>query len=88
MPVFRFNCGACKKSPVAKFAPTVAQALLKAGISCSKCGGKMVRTVKPPTTNVVERLDAPHMVRAVERPADAERLYKERAAKDHSKDDK
>lgn len=39
----------------------------------------MVRNPKPPTSNVVERLDNGFMARAVERPADAERLYKERA---------
>lgn len=89
MALFRFNCGTCKKNPIAKFGLTAGQALQKAkAIFCSKCGGKMVRVVKAPTSQVMERLDAPHMARAVERPADAERLYKERAAKDQSKDDK
>jgi hypothetical protein len=46
----------------------------------------MHRDAKGPTATVVERLDSPHMVRAIERPADAERLYKERAAKDRSQD--
>lgn len=41
----------------------------------------MRRAPKPPTTNVAERLDNGLMPRAVERPADAERLYHERAHK-------
>jgi hypothetical protein len=86
MALFRFNCDSCKKNPIAKFGSTAAQALIKYGTRCGKCGGKMVRIVKPPTTNVVEKLDSPYMVRPIERPADAERLFKERSKRDPLKD--
>lgn len=82
MPLYHFNCSKCKRHPVRKIAPTPAQALIKVGTTCPKCGAKMVRTPKPPTSNVVETLDNGHMTRAVERPAEAERLYKERADND------
>ncbi len=84
MALFRFNCGTCQKHPVAKFGRTQAEALAKAG-SCP-CGGELVRISKPPTSQVMERLDDGFMPRAVERPADAERLYKERAAADPLKE--
>lgn len=88
MALFRFNCSMCKANPIAQFGLTAAQALVKAkAVYCPKCGARMVRIVKPPTSQVVERLDDGHMIRAVERPAEAERLYKERAAKDYSKDE-
>jgi hypothetical protein len=50
------------------------------------CGGIMRRAPRPPSTNVVERLDSGFMPRAIERPADAERLYHERAHKPPSED--
>jgi hypothetical protein len=53
--------------------------------TCEDCGGNLVRKPRGPTANKVERLDAPHMARAVERPADAERLYRERAQADTRK---
>jgi hypothetical protein len=42
----------------------------------------MVRESKAPTANVVESLDNGFMAKRVVRPADAERLFKERAAND------
>lgn len=80
MPIFNFNCAACGRSPTRRIARTADEALAKAS-TCS-CGGEMVRVPKPPTSTVFERLDNGMMVRAVERPADAERLYKERALQD------
>lgn len=55
--------------------------------SHSICYGALLRIPRPPTTNVVERLDNGLMPRAVERPADAERLYHERAHADDPTDD-
>jgi hypothetical protein len=45
------------------------------------------RTPKAPTAQVTETLDNGFMARRVERPAEAERLYKERARLDPLKDD-
>lgn len=85
MPVFYYRCDVCQ---------AVRRRLLPAARGnepwgCPKpdCDGTMRREAKGPTATVIERLDAPHMARAIERPADAERLYKERAAKDRSQDD-
>lgn len=47
--------------------------------SCSRCGGKLVRDARGPTSVVMERLDNGAMVRTMERLADAERLTSERA---------
>ena len=48
-------------------------------VECKACGGKVRRTIKGPSVQVMEKLDNGSMVRAVERLADAERLSKERA---------
>lgn len=81
MPVYNFTCGACAQ-PTRRFFASAAPE----HVPCPKCGGALKRAPSPPSANVVERLDAPHMARAIERPADAERLYKERAAQDPLKD--
>ncbi len=53
-------------------------------VTCQTCGfGPMIRAVRAPTSRVVETLDSGIMSRRVERPADAERLYRERAEKDN-----
>lgn len=79
MPLFHYKCDACGEQR---------RRLLVAARGnevwpCPQpgCGGAMRRAPKPPTTNVAERLDNGLMPRAVERPADAERLYHERAHK-------
>ncbi len=82
MPLYHFDCGACKAHPVRKLAPTPAQALVKTGLKCSKCGGQMVRTPKPPSSQATERLDNGHMTKAIDRHPDAERLYRERSQND------
>ncbi len=85
MPLFYYRCDACQfqkrrlRSAADGNEPWTCPKAL--------CQGVMLREAKGATANVVERLDSPHMVRAVERPADAERLYKERAARDPLKDD-
>jgi hypothetical protein len=73
---------ACKAELVRFITPAEAKALPP----CTKCGGGVKRTPRPPTAFVKERLDNGIMPRAVERPADAERLYHERARKDPLKD--
>ena len=57
-------------------------------VSCPTegCTGTPKRVPKPPTTQVVETLDNGFMPRKVERPSEAERLYRERARLDPLKD--
>jgi len=52
-------------------------------VKCPICKVPMTRESEAPTSRVVEVLDSGLMSRRVERPADAERLYKERADKDN-----
>jgi hypothetical protein len=51
-------------------------------ILCPKCKHPMVREAEPCSTRLVEILDNGLMARRIERPAEAERLYKERSAED------
>lgn len=80
MPLFRYLCPDCKvdvsKLHAAKERPSFV---------CPACGGALVRNPKGPSTQVVERLDNGAMGKAVERLADAERLYSERS-KTHTKE--
>ncbi len=48
-------------------------------MTCKKCGAEVVRKPTGPSSQVVERLDNGMMPKAVERLADAERLYRDRA---------
>lgn len=50
--------------------------------TCPQCQKPLRRDVKPPTAQAVERLDNGWMTKVIERPADAERLFKERADAD------
>lgn len=77
MPVFNYLCEACGQ-PVRRLCPAD-QALMPP--PCPKCAGKLVRRPIAPSTHVKEKLDNGAMPKAVERFADAERLYKERAGK-------
>jgi hypothetical protein len=47
-------------------------------LRCRECGGPLHRAGLGPSTQVVERLDNGLMPRALERLADAERLFEER----------
>jgi hypothetical protein len=88
MPVYYFKCpdGGCLgtgRSRITKSA-MMAGARLEPMV-CIVCGKTMVRAPKPATSNVVETLDNGVMSRRIERPADAERLFKERAAADQDR---
>ena len=80
MPVYQLRCCCCgfltkviRKNPAAA-----------AEVACSVCSeSPMERIVEAPTSRVTETLDNGLMTRRVERPADAERLYRERAARDN-----
>ncbi len=54
-------------------------------VKCPKCESSMSRFISPATARMVEVLDNGLMTRRIERPANAEQLYKERAA-DSEKD--
>lgn len=54
--------------------------------ACPACSKPLKRTPKPPTAQVMETLDNGFMARRIERPADAERLYAERAKADGKSD--
>lgn len=72
MPIYHFTCGSCGKARRRSLGAKES----RTGLSCD-CGGTLSRTPAPPTSNTVEVLDNGVMVKALERPAQAERLYKE-----------
>jgi hypothetical protein len=84
MPLYHFKCTGPETHRLRRILKPAEAAALK---PVCECGADMVRDPKPPTANVVERLDNGYMAKAVERPADAERLYRERAQADPLKDD-
>lgn len=64
--VMTLNCFACKGSG--------------RSLECPKCNHHLVKRItSAPTTSIVERLDNGLMTRPVERPADSERLFRERS---------
>lgn len=74
MPVYHYLCSACK---------TQIRRLLRAGTApfsyrCA-CGGEAVRAPEAPTAKAVEVLDNGLMQKRLERPADAQRLFRERS---------
>jgi len=78
MPMYYFTCDSCA---------TTQGLRLKAGEqktphACRDCGSMMRRDPRPPSSQVMESIDNGLMPRRVERLADAERLYKDRAAND------
>lgn len=77
MPIYRFTCFNCEaeKPSLAAKAPV-----------CTICGAVMVREISGPSSAVKERLDNGYMPRAIERYADAERLFRER--NEHAKKNK
>jgi hypothetical protein len=75
MPAYSFKCHNCNILDRFILSPPKA----KEPIFCSKCGCLMVRVARPPTTQVTETLDNGLMARALERPAEAETIYNERA---------
>ena len=77
MPVFHYACTKCSK-PHRRLCSFLESQVAQA---CPACGGELTRTPNAPTTHVKEVLDNGAMPKAVERFADAERLYKERAGK-------
>lgn len=86
MPLYNFKCsGSCRTTRRKILEPDKLNTII--GKTCWKpdCGGVWERDPTGPTNQVYERLDNGLMPRAVERLADAERLFKERAKNDPSK---
>lgn len=75
MPLFNYVCDTCGAEHQRLRAP------VPEGIACGKCGqGRLKWKPTGPSAQVVERIDLGTGIRAVERPAEAERLFKERKA--------
>jgi putative FmdB family regulatory protein len=73
MPLYYFDCGACGKKLRRILNPAEASALL------CPCGAELSRDPRPPSSQVMETLDNGIMPKRLERLADAERLFAERA---------
>lgn len=81
MPLYHFACEACQLA--------VRRIMAAADVGqarCPACSGPLRRDARGPTVKVTETLDNGFMVRKLERLADAERLFKERAATDPSRE--
>ena len=74
MPLFYYKCSICKKPGRRICSPEEAE---EHPPLC--CGVPMVRAPQGPTARVVETLDNGVMTKKLERLADAERLFHERA---------
>jgi hypothetical protein len=75
MALFRVRCSGCRTA-LARIRGTSAEATAE---PCGGCGKKVVREAQGPSSTKMECLDNGAMAKSVERFADAERLYKERA---------
>jgi hypothetical protein len=78
VPRYFFACEACNKPYQRICAPVEA----KQEQACPACSKPLKRTPKPANTMVLETLDNGLMARKLERLADAERIFAERAAND------
>lgn len=76
MPLFKLRCSSCA-APASRLADSWRD-VVALQLRCS-CGAQFRRAATGPSTQKVERLDNGAMPRAVERLADAERLFKDRA---------
>lgn len=73
MALYYFQCSECKEAQRKILTPEEA----KKEWACGKCGGKLERTEKPPTTRITETLDNGAMTRKLERLANATEVYAE-----------
>lgn len=89
MPLFHWACPVCNVV-LRRILDAKGNEYVVIGSCPTKdCPGALKRAPKPPTAQAVETLDNGFMVRRLERPVDAERLYRERAQQDNNdrKDD-
>lgn len=78
MPMYYYRCPKPGCDTVVRKILLVEEA--KRGWPCPDCETIMVRAPQPPSTRVTETLDNGLMTKRLERLADAERLFGERAA--------
>lgn len=83
MPLFYYWCEPCQN----RFYKLLQTAPTSQKVECPKCSGEAVRAPQAPTTKSMEKIDNGLMARAVERPADAERMFKERSQVDYEEKD-
>jgi ribosomal protein L37AE/L43A len=76
MPVYHFKCPNCGFADRKILTPEAVRVI---NFHCKKCATKMERNAQPPTTQITETLDNGVMVRKLERLADAEQIFHERA---------
>lgn len=78
MPAYLFECPVCHSPQRKILSPEEAK---DGNIPCQKagCAGKLRRKIKGPSTQITETLDNGLMPRRLERLADAERIFEERA---------
>lgn len=76
MPQYTFKCPFCGEKKRTIMEP---EEVKEAQVECLKCGGLTVRDAPSPTTQITETLDNGAMVRRLERLADAEKIFHERA---------
>jgi len=81
MPKFTLVCDSHKTRETRVVIRASATDLIS--ILCPVCKHPMARDIKPASSRILETLDSGLMSRRVERPADAERLFKERADADN-----
>lgn len=79
MPLFYYACPACEN----RFPKLLSPDKAKEPQICPKCQKQAERAPQAPTTQVMEKIDNGLMARAVERPADAERIFKDRSMVDY-----
>jgi len=77
MPIFNFFCEKCQKQVRRVLAP---EAML-GPVLHQECGSELKRVQSPPSSQVKETMDNGIMAKKLERYANAEELYKDRAAK-------
>lgn len=89
MPLYYFKCTDVDCPGTGRQLVTKAAYLIgtlgRSTLPCAVCGKPMERDPRPASSRVTETLDNGVMSRRVERPADAERLYKERARADNER---
>lgn len=81
MALYNFKCPVCQASIRKLLNLKGAEGFAGRGCSKEGCTGTWERDQVGPTTEKLEKIDNGLMPRAVERNADAERLFKERAKK-------
>ncbi len=79
MALYYYKCEKCKMQ-MSRILPADKS---KAPQECIWCGGTAIRAPRAPSTAVMEKIDNGLMARAVVRPADAEKMFKDRSLVDY-----